>query len=247
MLDTKMVLNNISIVLCNTSHSGNIGSVARAMKTMGLYKLILVAPIAKIDDEAYALSSNARDVVENATIVDSLEEALQNTTITYALTSRRREFNHHLKTPKECIPEIITTALTNEKVAIVFGSERSGLTIEQIEKCNRLVTIPGNPEYFSLNLAQAVQIMAYEIYSNYNSNIDYLRTTNEQKSTFADNQGILNHLDKILNSVKYYADKKSESVHRKLQNILHKANLNRDEVDLIRGMLSKMEQNLTKK
>lgn len=242
MLNTKIALNNISIVLCNTSHSGNIGSVARAMKTMGLYKLILVSPTAKIDDEAYALSSNARDVVENAIIVDTLDTALQNTTLAYALTSRRREFNHHLRTPKECTNEILSTAVSNEKIAIVFGSERSGLTIEQIEKCNRLVTIPGNPEYFSLNLAQAVQIMAYEIYSNYNSNIDYLKTTNKQKSTFADNQGVLNHFDKILNRVEYYTEKNQEQVHRKLQNILHKANLNRDEVDLVRGILSKIER-----
>ena len=242
MLDTKTVLNNISIVLCNTSHSGNIGSVARAMKTMGLYKLVLVAPKAKIDDEAYALSSNARDVVENAIIVDTLDAALQNTTLAYALTSRRREFNHHLATPKESTSEIISTAISNQKVAIVFGSERSGLTIEQIEKCNRLVTIPGNPEYFSLNLAQAVQIVAYEIYSNFNGNIDYLKTTNDQKSTFADNQGIINHLNKILNHVEYYSGKDPERVHRKLQNILTKANLNRDEVDLIRGILSKIER-----
>jgi tRNA/rRNA methyltransferase len=236
-------LDNISIILCNTSHSGNIGSVARAMKTMGLYKLALVAPSAKIDDETYALSSNARDVVQNALIVDTLDEALQNTTLAYGLTSRRREFNHHLATPKDSIQEILATTSNNEKVAIVFGSERSGLTIEQVEKCNRLITIPGNPEYFSLNLAQAVQIMAYEIFSQHNSNIDHLKTTNEQKSSFADNQGILNHIDKILANINYYNGKNQAGVIRRLQNILHKANLNREEVDLIRGILSKLELN----
>ena len=91
-------------------------------------------------------------------------------------------------------------------------------------------------------MAQAVQIVAYEIYSNFNGNIDYLKTTNEQKSTFADNQGIINHLNKILNHVEYYSGKDPERVHRKLQNILTKANLNRDEVDLIRGILSKIER-----
>ena len=243
MQNAHNALQNISIVLCNTSHSGNIGSVARAMKTMGIYNLILVAPSAKIDDEAFALSSNARDVVENALIVDSLDLAIQNTTLAYALTSRRREYNHHLKTPKECTDEIISTTLSNEKIALVFGSERSGLTIEQIEKCNRLVTIPGNPKYFSLNLAQAVQIMAYEIYSNYNPDINYLRTNNEQKSTFADNQGILNQTDKILSQIGYYNSKNQDSFQRRLQNILNKANLNRDEVDLLRGILANYKFN----
>ena len=118
------MLHNISIILCNTTHNGNIGSAARAMKTMGLFNLSLVAPVVVIDDEAYALASNARDVVENAQIFTTLEEALQDTTLAYALTSRRREFNHHLATPKECVNEILTTALS-EKIAIVFGSERS--------------------------------------------------------------------------------------------------------------------------
>ena len=234
-------LKNISIILCNTTHSGNIGSTARAMKTMGLYNLILVAPAVIIDDQAYALASNARDVVENIQIFTTLEEALKNTTLAYALTSRRREFNHHLFTPKECVNEILVTSVS-EKIAIVFGSERSGLTIEQLERCNRMITIPGNPEYFSLNLAQAVQIIAYEIFSHLNGGIEHLKTENIRKSTFADNQGILSNLDAIMQKVNYYQNKDQESTLRRLQNILHKSQLNREEVDLIRGILSKIEK-----
>ncbi len=235
------ILNNISIVLCNTTHNGNIGSAARAMKTMGLHKLVLVAPAVRPDDHSMALASNARDVVANAWIVDSLDIALKDTNLAFAMTSRKREFNHHLATPRESIDEIFRTIHNEEKVAVVFGCERSGLTIQQLELCNRLVTIPGNPEYFSLNLAQAVQIMAYEIYSNYNSKVDYLKTE-VKKSSFADNQGVLNHLQQILTNIDYYKNKNSEITGRRLQNIIHKANLDRDEVDLIRGMLRKIEQ-----
>ncbi len=234
-------LNSISIILCNTTHNGNIGSAARAMKTMGLSKLVLVDPVAKLDDHALALASNARDVVTNAWIVPTLHEALKDTSLAFAMTARKREFNAHLATPKESITEIFATIHNQEKVAIVFGCERSGLTIEQLELCNRLITIPGNPEYFSLNLAQAVQIMAYEIYSNYNNNLEYLKT-DIKKSTFEDNQGILNHLDKILNAINYYEYKNPQLTQRKLQNIIYKANLEREEVDLLRGILRKIEQ-----
>lgn len=235
------ILNNISIILCDTTHNGNIGAAARAMKTMGLHRLILVNPLAKLDDHALALASNARDVVTNAWIVTSLDEALKDTNLAFAMTSRKREFNSRLSTPKESIPEIFTTINNNEKVAIVFGCERSGLTIEQVERCNRLVTIPGNPEYFSLNLAQAVQIMAYEIYSNYNSELSHLKTE-IKRSSFTDNQGILDHLERILTNLNYYTQKNVELTRRNLQHIIHKANLEREEVNLIRGILRKIEQ-----
>src|SRR3990167_6641119 len=185
-------LDYIRIVLCNTSHNGNIGSAARAMKTMGISNLILVSPSITPDDHSLALSCNAKDVVMNAKIVDTLDQALADTTIAFATTSRRREFNQHLLTPRESSREILTAINNQKKVAVVFGCERSGLTIEQLEKCNRLLTIPGNPDYFSLNLANAVQIICYEIYSNYNDSLDHLKTPQEL-ANFADNQGILQH------------------------------------------------------
>ncbi|MDQ5921925.1 MAG: tRNA/rRNA methyltransferase [Pseudomonadota bacterium] len=235
-------LNNITVVLCNTSHNGNIGAVARAMKTMGLYKLALVAPQIMPDDHSYALASNARDVVENALITDSLDEVLEHTTLQYALTARKREFNNFLSTPFECAPEILSSISNAEKIAIVFGSERSGLTIEQLEKCNRMVTIPANPEYSSLNLAQAVQVIAYEICRQFSGSIEHLKTETIHKSTFADNQGILSHVDKSLYNAGYYNNnnKNRDMVQRRLQNIIKKANLTREEVDLIRGLLPKL-------
>jgi tRNA/rRNA methyltransferase len=240
-LDT---LNNIKIVLCNTSHNGNIGSAARAMKTMGIHNLILVSPQTLPDDHSLALSSNAKDVVENAKILDTLDEAIIDANIAIALTARQREFSQNLMTPKEIMPEVFDVLAHQGKVAFVFGSERAGLTIQQLEKCNRMATIPGNPQYFSLNLAQAVQIICYEIYSNFNPDLSYL-ISETKDATIADNLGVLNHLDKILSQLDFYKNKNYDRTIRKLRHIIHKANLEREEVDLLRGILNKIEQNIS--
>lgn len=237
------ILDNIRIVLCDTSHNGNIGSVARAMKTMGITNLFLVSPKVMPDDHTLALSCNARDVVNNAKIVDTLDEALLGTTLAFATTSRRREFNQHLFTPKESISEIFSAINQQQKIAMVFGAERTGLTIAQLEKCNRLLTIPGNPEYFSLNLANAVQIICYEIYAHHNSDLSHLKNIGSiVKANFEDNQGLLSHLDNILNNINFYKNKNRERTLRNLRHIINKAALERDEVDLLRGILSKIEK-----
>ncbi len=236
----QSLLDNINIILCNTSHHGNIGSAARAMKTMDLYNLILVNPVSIPDDHSIALASNAADVVKNAKILTSLNEALYESTLIIGMTSRKREFAHKIQTPKEIAPEIIEQIHNKNKIAIVFGSEKSGLTIEQIEKCNRIVTIPGNPEYFSLNLAQAVQIMCYEIYSNYKPSLTHLMSI-KQNATFDDNQGILNHIDQILVNTNFYNNKNKERTLRRIQYIINKSDLEREEVDLIRGILKHLE------
>lgn len=236
------ILDNLKIVLCNTSHNGNIGSAARAMKTMDIHNLILVNPVAKPDDHAIALASNAADVVENAKIVNRLDLAIGDTTLTIGTTSRKREFGSHLYTPRQIVPEILTHLKQGNKIAVVFGAEKNGLTIEELEKCNRLVTIPGNPAYFSLNLAQAVQIICYEIYSQHNDSLKHIKQA-VSLATFADRQGVLIHMERLLN-LAGYRNRNSNLTRRRLQHILNKANLEREEVDLLRGMLKTIEKNL---
>jgi len=227
-------LDNIQIVLCNTSHPGNIGSAARAMKTMGLTNLVLVSPICQPDDHSLALASNAADVVLNAAITETLDEAIADSQLAVAMTGRKREFNTRLQTPKEIIPEILKAVNADNKISIVFGNEQNGLTIEQLEKCNRMVTIPGNPQYFSLNLAQAVQIVCYEIYSNYNPNLTHLKK-NTQKISSNDLQHLLTNFEGLINSSGF--NKNNELTIRRLQQILHKADLERDEADLLHGII----------
>jgi tRNA/rRNA methyltransferase len=237
----NQILNNIKVILCDTSHQGNIGSSARAMKTMGITNLILVNPKEKPDDHAVALSCNANDVIENTIIVNELNEAIDDCTIIIGLTSRKRELNTLLYTPKQITKDILTEIKKNHKIALVFGSEKFGLSIEQLSKCNRLVTIPGNPDYFSLNLSQAVQIMCYEIYSNLNDDVTHLKSDIEL-STNKDNIGILSHLEQILTLNNYYKNKNKERIDRRLKYIIDKAMLEREEVDLIRGILKNIEQ-----
>lgn len=237
-------LQQIKVILCNTSHAGNIGAAARAMKTMGLTKLILVDPLIKADDHSLALACNAREVVENAQYVPHLSDALAECHLAIAMTGRKREFNDRLQTPKQLLPEILTALETNLQLALVFGNEQHGLTIPQLELCNRLVTIPGNPAYFSLNLAQAVQIIAYEIYSNYAPNLQHLINP-IQKANLGDSQYLLASLDQIMTTTKYYQHKNKDRVLRRLQKILHKADLEREEADLLHGVLNKIKTSLS--
>jgi tRNA/rRNA methyltransferase len=161
------------------------------------------------------------------------------------MTSRKREYTPHLSTPREIVPEIFSEITQQHKVALVFGSEKYGLAIDELQKCNRLVTIAGNPDYFSLNLAQAVQILCYEIYSQYNSSLLHLEQTIKLAS-FADNQGVLNHLEYVL-QLANYNNKDATRTRRRLQNILNKASLVREDVDLLRGMLKAIEGKLKNK
>lgn len=155
-------LDNIRIVLSHTSHPGNIGATARAMKTMGLVDLRLVNPKRFPDDEATARASGAGDVLDRAGVCDSLDEALSGTGLAVAITARRRDLSHKLLSPREVAPLLLAQA-RGQPVALVFGNETAGLSNAELGKCQLLVSIPANPEYSSLNLGAAVQVLAYEL------------------------------------------------------------------------------------
>jgi tRNA/rRNA methyltransferase len=153
----------LRFVLVETSRPGNIGAAARAMKTMGFSELVLVRPRfadAATQDEAVAFASGAQDVLTAARIVETIEEALEGCNFAAAVSARLREFSPPVVTPREVAGHIAGRA--DCRAALVFGNERFGLPNEIVEKCNVLINIPANPAYSSLNLAQAVQILAYE-------------------------------------------------------------------------------------
>ena len=156
------MLQNIRIVLVETSHTGNMGSVARAMKTMGLTNLWLVNPLVKPDSQAIALAAGASDVIGNAHIVDTLDEALAGCSLVVGTSARSRTLPWPMLDPRECGLKSVAEA-ANTPVALVFGRERVGLTNEELQKCHYHVAIAANPEYSSLNLAMAVQVIAYEV------------------------------------------------------------------------------------
>lgn len=233
-------LTNIRVVLSRPSHPGNIGSAARAMKTMGLTKLYLVNPKCFPDIEATTLAAGAADVLCEAVVVPTLADALSDVSLACGLTSRRRELTVPLLTPRDIAPELIAWARDNESVAIVLGSETAGLSIEEVEQCNRLVTIPGNPQYFSLNLAMAVQVISYELFSHLDVDIDYLRPAGEW-ATSKQMEGFYAHLSQTLESMSYYHRRNSKRLMRRMRTLFQRAHLLREEVDILRGFLKQIQ------
>src|SRR5690554_5451869 len=157
------MLEQIQIVMVNTTHSGNIGAAARAMKNMGLSQLVLVDPIAKVDEEALALSSGAYDILDNMKIVATVEEAIADCQLVVGTSARSRHLPWPLLTARQCGVKVREALPAGNKVAILFGRESRGLTNEELHLCNAHVHILCNSEFSSLNVAQAIQVLCYEM------------------------------------------------------------------------------------
>ena len=155
--------NLINIVLVDTIHPGNIGSVARAMKTMGLKRLSLVNPRVFPSGDANALAGNATDVLDNAKIFTSIKDAIDQSTFVYATSSRDRSIQWPLMDAENAAKDICSEVNSNKEISIIFGKEDRGLTNDELELANKLIEIPANPEYPVLNLAMSAQIISYEI------------------------------------------------------------------------------------
>ncbi len=156
------MLDQIRVVLVGTSHSGNIGSAARAMKVMGLTNMTLVAPGCEVDGQAIALAAGASDIANNARVVNTLEDAVADCGLVIGTSARSRTLEWPMLDARACGQKAIQEAATHP-VAIVFGRERTGLTNEELQTCHYHVSIPSNPDYSSLNLAMAVQTLCYEM------------------------------------------------------------------------------------
>ena len=162
--------NLINIVLVDTIHPGNIGSVARAMKTMGLKRLSLVNPRVFPSGDANALAGNATDVLDNAKIFTSIKDAIKQSTFVYATSSRDRSIQWPLMDAENAAKDICSEVNSNKEISIIFGKEDRGLTNDELELANKLIEIPANPEYPVLNLAMSAQIISYEILKASSSN-----------------------------------------------------------------------------
>ena len=240
----KMImLENIRIVLIETSHSGNIGSAARAMKTMGLTDLVLVAPKQGIDDQAIALAAGAEDVVKSAVVVNTFSEAVADCSLVIGTSARLRHLQNSLIEPRECSEKAIHHAI-NGKVAIVFGRERVGLTNEELLKCHYHVAIPANPDYASLNLAMAVQLISYEI------RMAYLATTTEVKAisvnadiypSMQELEYFYHHTEQLYQSLGFI---QNQGVMQKLRRLYGRAELEKTELNILLGMLSAVRKKL---
>jgi RNA methyltransferase, TrmH family, group 1 len=156
--------NLINIVLVDTIHPGNIGSVARAIKTMGLKRLSLVNPRVFPSGDANALAGNATDILKNATLYSSIQDAIKNSTFVYATSARDRSIQWPILNAEQASTEIVEQANSEKEISIIFGKEDRGLTNDELELANKLIEIPANPEYPVLNIAMSVQLILYEIF-----------------------------------------------------------------------------------
>ena len=177
--------NLINIVLVDTIHPGNIGSVARAIKTMGLKRLSLVNPRVFPSGDANALAGNATDILKNATLYSSIQDAIKNSTFVYATSARDRSIQWPILNAEQASKEIVEQANSEKEISIIFGKEDRGLTNDELELANKLIEIPANPEYPVLNIAMSVQLILYEIFKA-SSNVrprewrDYPEVNSEQ-------------------------------------------------------------------
>lgn len=226
---------DIRIVLLQTSHPGNIGAVARAMKNMCLQDLWLVAPRRFPDAEATARASGADDVLAGARVCASLDEALAGCRLVIGTSARSRTVEWPLLDPRQCA-ETALAAAGEGPVALLFGRENSGLTNEELDRCRYLVHIPSNPEYNSLNLAMAVQVLAYEILM---ASGDLRAATRPRQPATADRfEGLMNHIADTLKDIRYADVRQSPKLMRRLRRLFLRAEPDDDEINILRGILS---------
>ncbi|QTG87752.1 tRNA (cytosine(32)/uridine(32)-2'-O)-methyltransferase TrmJ [Vibrio furnissii] len=237
------MLDNVKVVLVGTSHSGNIGSAARAMKVMGLKQMVLVDPQCEVDAQAIALAAGASDIALNAQIVDTLDSAIADCGLVVGTSARSRTLEWPMLDPREC-GEKFAAEGEQHPVAIVFGRERTGLTNDELQKCHYHVSIPANPEYSSLNLAMAVQTLCYEI------RVAHL---NQQQSQFPtmpeaayprhnELELFYTHLEKVLVQTQFISEEKPGQVMNKLRRLFSRARPEEQELNILRGVLTAVEK-----
>jgi len=242
-MSAASLFQRLRFVLVETSRSGNVGSAARAMKTMGFTDLVLVKPRhANVlhDEEAVALSSGATDVLQAARIVDSLEAALEGCNYSVALSARLREFSPPCYEPRELVAGLASQP--ELKIALVFGNERFGLANEHVEMCNALVTVPTNPAYSSLNLSQAVQILAYEF------RLAAIGKTREPSSigfcgdlaSTVEVDGMFEHLEQALVAIEFLDPDKPRKLMPRLRRLFSRTQLETEEVNILRGIATQL-------
>jgi tRNA/rRNA methyltransferase len=236
-VDKQNIFNHIRVVLCQTSHPGNIGSTARAMKTMGLNHLYLVNPLHFPDPQATSLATGAADLLETATVCPSLQEALTGCVLAIGMSARKRQISHELVNVREAAERAVTIA-QNQPIALVFGTEMSGLSNAELDCCQLLAMIPANPEYSSLNLAAAVQVMTYEIRMAILDGKLEAATNQPELATNEALEGFYAHLEDTLIKIGYLNPTAPKKLSERIRRIYARTKLEKEEVNLLRGILT---------
>ncbi len=239
-MTTTDLLPRIRIILSQTSHPGNIGSAARAMKTMGLSRLVLVAPKLFPAWEATSLAAGADDVLANARVVATLDEALAGCAYSVAATARPRELVAEVVDARTGAARVIEAARVSDAVAVavVFGNETSGLSNEDARRCNAMAHIPANPAYSSLNLAAAVQVFSYELRMAVDSSVPPPAGPQDVPATQDEVDGLLRHCEAALTEIGFLKPDNPGRLLPRLQKLFGRARLEREEVNILRGIMN---------
>lgn len=242
------MLDTVKIVLCYTSHPGNIGAAARAMKTMGLSQLVLVGPKNFPCEEAMVRSSGALDILENASVVETVEEAIKDCRLVIGTSSRNRTLPWPLIEPRE-MAEIIDEKPQARPVAILFGRESVGLLNEELQLCHYHVNIPANPDYMSLNLASAVQIVSYELRLKSLENApiaeeEFELKDSENMATSEQVEGLYQHLEQTMTDTEFFDPENPKLLSSRIRRLFAKSQLNQGEINILRGFLASIEKYL---
>jgi len=236
------MLDNVRIILIGTSHPGNIGSAARAMKTMGLSNLVLVDPECEVDGKSKALSAGATDVLEDHRVFATLDEAIADCGLVIGASARPRTLDWPMLDPREMGEKVVIEG-AKYPVALVFGRENSGLTNEELHKCHFHVFIPANPEYSSLNLAMAVQTLCYETRMAFLATKAYPEQQ-EEYPLAEEIEGMFNHLEQTLVDTRFIVPAHPGLVMTKLRRFFNRARPEIKELRMWRGILSSIQKSL---
>jgi TrmH family RNA methyltransferase len=241
MTTAEDLLAPIASVLVETSHPGNIGSAARALKTMGLSTLRLVSPAHFPDPEATALASGADDVLDTAQVYPTLEAAIADARLVIGSSDRQRGLPLPLLDPRE-FAEAVLEAAPGGQVAVVYGTERTGLTNEELELCQYLVRIPGNPAYGSLNLGAAVQVLSWELRAAALARVSGAPTEPGHVAAPAEQlERFFDHLARVLTRIGFFGERSPVKIMRRIRRLYQRAAPDERELQILRGILTETE------
>lgn len=228
------------IVLINTSHPGNIGAAARAMKNMGLDQLYLVDPKVFPSAEATARASGADDLLASAVCVDKLETAIGNASLVIGASARSRTLPLPTLDPRQCA-ELVEQQAESTCTAILFGRERTGLTNDELDRCHYLVQIPTNPDYPSLNVAAAVQVVAYEL--RMAANLPANQTPRRHRLATAEEMELFySHLEDTLTAIDFLDPDNPRQLMRRLRRLFGRVQPDENEINILRGILTAVQR-----
>jgi len=229
-------LGRVAVVLSRPSHPGNIGAAARAMKTMGFADLVLVAPRHFPDPDATAMAAGASDLLDGARVYTTLDAALADRVLAVGFSARGRDLSLETLTLREAAPAILEAA-ARAPVALVFGNETSGLSNDELSRCQRLVSVPANPGYSSLNLAAAVQVACYEL-ATCAARFEAPAAKAGEPATREDVEGLFAQLESTAVASGFLDPAKPGRFMERMRRLFARSTLEREEVKLLRGLMS---------